>query len=82
MPSPITISMEVRVVDTLDKIRKLVDKQNGIGIPKTLIGRYCGRDRATLDYYLKGADPAPEVIETYEAGLQQLLEDMRKIIED
>lgn len=69
-------------MDTLDKIRKLIDKQHGIGIPKTLVGRYCGRDRATLDYYLKGAEPAPEVLEKYEIGLHQLLDDIREIIEN
>ena len=66
---------------TIDKIRLLIDKQKGVGLSKTLIAHYCGRDRATLDYYLHGAEPTPMVTELYEAGLQQLLNDIKKIID-
>ena len=69
-------------MNVLDKIRKLIDKQNGIGISKTLIAKYCGRNHATLDYYLKGTPATPEVLASYEQGLQKFLNDIKEIIEE
>ena len=49
-------------MNILDVIRKLTDKQNGIGISMAVIARYCGYHTATINYYLKGTQPRPEGI--------------------
>ena len=69
-------------LDTLEKIKKLTDKQNGVGISKTIIGRYCGQHFNSITYYLNGAKPSQEVLEQYENGLHKLLDDIQEIIED
>ena len=70
-------------MSAIEKIRLLIDKQNGVGLSKTLIAKYCGRNHSSLDYYLiKGAEPTPAIEELYEAGLQQLLNDIKEIIEN
>lgn len=67
-------------MNILNVIRKLTDKQNGIGISMAVIARYCGCHPATINYYLKGAQPRPEVIAQYEAGITKLKEDIMKEI--
>ena len=67
-------------MNCIEKIQQLIDKQNGIGISKTIISKYCGRDRATIDYYLKGNEPTPAIEELFDNGLQKLLQDIEKII--
>lgn len=66
---------------TLEKIQKLTDKQNGMGISKTTIGKYCGRNYNTINYYLRGAQPKLEVLEQYENGLKKMLNEIKEIIE-
>ncbi len=68
-------------MNVLERIKYLTDKQNGLGISMTVIGRYCGCHPATINYYLKGAEPKDKVIEQYEWGLKNLLNDMKQVIE-
>ncbi len=65
----------------LEKIQKLTDKQNGMGISKTIIGKYCGRNFNTINYYLAGAPAKPEVLEQYENGLRKMFDEIKEIIE-
>lgn len=67
---------------TLEKIKKLTDKQEGLGISKTIIGKYCGRNFNTITYYLNGAEPAQKVLDQYEEGLKNFLNDIKNIIEN
>jgi len=66
-------------MDTLDKIRALTDKKNGIGIPMAVISRYLNCHPSTITYYLNGAIPKDEVIVRYEEGLQELYKNIQKI---
>ena len=68
-------------MDVLEKIKKLTDKVNGLGLPMVLIGKYCGCHPNTLKYYLLGGIPKPEVIQQYEDGLRNLMEDIKTIVE-
>ncbi len=65
----------------LEKINKLTDKKDGLGISMTILGKYLGCSPNSIIYYLKGKEPKEAVIERYESGLNQLLEDFKKIIE-
>lgn len=67
-------------MDTLEKIRKLTDKKHGIGISMTIISKYLNCHPSTITYYLNGAIPKDEVIRKYEEGLQELFEDIQKIL--
>lgn len=67
---------------TLEKIKKLTDKQDGLGISKTIIGNYCHRNFNTITYYLNGAEPTQQVLDQYEEGLKNFLNDIKNIIED
>jgi len=67
-------------MDVLNKIKKLIDKQFGIGISKSVLAHYCGCHPTTLDYYLRGVEPSEKIIEQYESGLQKLLQDIEKIV--
>jgi len=66
---------------TLEKIQTLTDKR-GLGISKTIIGKYCGCNFNAITYYLNGANPKPEVLEQYEEGLKQLLHDIAEVIDE
>lgn len=65
-------------MNTLEKIRWLTDKVNGLGIPMTIIGKYLGYHPTTIKYYLDGAEPKPDVIEKYTIGINQLINDFNK----
>lgn len=69
------------IMNVIEKIVYLSDRQNGLGIPMTIIGKYCGCHPTSITYYLKGAVPKDEVVEKYEWGLHNLLNDMKQIIE-
>lgn len=69
-------------MEVLEKIQKLTDKKNGPGIPMSIIGRYCHCHPNSISYYIKGAEPQEKVIQEYEEGLNNLLKDIKNIIED
>lgn len=69
-------------MNSIEKIKKLIDKQNGIGISKTILAYYCGCHPTTLDYYLKGAKPSEQILEQYENGLKKFLNEIISIIEE
>lgn len=47
----------------------------------SVISKYIGCHPSSIVYYLNGAKPSEEVLVKYEAGLKELLEDIKKIIE-
>ena len=70
-------------METLDKIRKLLDKHKGVGITRATLGKYCGYCPNSVNYYLyNNVEITPEVAEIYERGMAKMLEDIRSIIED
>ena len=66
-------------MDTFDKIKWLIDKQCGFGLPLSTVARYCGVHPSTLNFYIKSDGPAKlDTLDRYTAGVEHLVEDFKK----
>ena len=67
-------------MDTFDKIRWLTDKKNGLGVPMTVIGAYCGLHPSTVRLHLENNKPKENTLKKYEAGLENIIRDIKEYL--
>lgn len=69
-------------MNVFQKIDKLTNSKTGLGIPMTIIARYCNCHPNAIWYYIHGATPKQGVTEFYEQRLMRFYRDIVKIMED
>lgn len=71
-------------MDVMNKIRFLINKQTGLGIPMQVIARYCGCHPSGISNYLhSNVTPPEEALRKYENGINKIIADFKNnIIED
>lgn len=68
-------------MDSIEKLRFLADKENGLGIPLTVLSKKTGCHASTLRHYINGESVPTERLNVFiEAGINELYSMMKEKI--
>ena len=69
-------------MDVLTRLKLLVDKENGPGIPQTIIAKHAQTTKQTIQQYLRDRmTPTDYMIEQLEKSYQEIYKRMKEVME-
>ena len=68
-------------MDIIEKLNKLLDKENGMGISQVILAKYCHCHPSTLSKYaIKAYEPTEKTLFMIEEGIKKFYIDLKEII--